>query len=147
MTGETKRGLILGVVGLVVGLLLGVWPTLSYQRGQIDQRVDAATAEQQERLAEVEEALAFADLHSELGVVMLQAHRLNFGIAQRQGAAFFQRVGEFARAAEDPQRAELARELAERQGELLGDLAASSPGAAEELGNIYLEWQEALGAR
>lgn len=147
MTGDSKRSLVIGVVAFLVGIILGVWPTLTYQRGKSDERVATAIAEQRERSAQAEEKLAFARLHLELGSVMLQAHRNNFGVAQRQGADLFQRLGELGRTAEDPHQAALARELAGRQGEILGDLAAMSPAAAEELGDVYLQWQQAQEGR
>jgi hypothetical protein len=154
MVDAGRRALLLGIGVFVVGMTLGALLAGVVHRGISERRLQRAEQEHAGRATELEhgsaalrERLAFAELHLQLGEVMLHAHRNNFGVAQRQGAELFQRLGHFGRTAAETELAEQAAELAQRQAEILGDLAALSPGAAEKLGDVYVDWRETRAQR
>ncbi len=138
------------LVSLLAGAGLGAWAAVRWKDGEIDKRVAAAVQVEKDRqqpLREEVDALRLAlerqRLVTEAAAIAGEVDARNFGLARQrlvQMGENLTRLADSAPAAD----AEVLREIAVRQEEILANLEALDPRAAEKMRQIFADLNAAL---
>lgn len=140
----TKKNLILFGVVLLIGALLGGWGMSAIQSKSKQKAVDAATEAERGQCAAIQkerDELArhakMTELRLRLGLVAIQAGKMNYGNARTEAESVFTEAAALERLMKgSPDERELQMILS-RKEQVLGDLAVGSPTSAVALEQMF----------
>lgn len=140
----TKKNLILFGVVLLVGVILGGWGMSEIQSRAKQKAVDAATEAERGQCASIQkerDELArhakMTDLRLRLGLVAIQAGKMNYGNARTEAESVFTDAAALEglmRGTADERELQM---ILSRKEQVLGDLAVGNPASAVALEQMY----------
>ena len=150
----TKKILILFGVVALIGVILGGWGMRAIQSKATQKAVDAATETERAQCAAVKKESGelarhakMTDLRLRLGLVAIQAGKMNYGNARTQAESVFTDAAALEGLMKgSPDERELQMILS-RKEQVLGDLAVGSPTSAEALEQMYSASLAGAGSR
>jgi hypothetical protein len=110
-SGKTKFFTIM--ILLLAAFLVGYVPL--YQKNR---KLEAELKDSQYRLAEVQEQFHIAILHNELGLILIEVEKSNFGIAKDRSSRFFDNLRQVTSSVHDDTIRERLMAVLKRQREL-----------------------------
>ena len=150
----TKKNLILFGVVLLIGVILGGWAMSAIQGRAKQKAVDAATAAERGQCASIQnerDELArhakMTDLRLRLGLVAIQAGKMNYGNARTEVEGVFKDAAALEGLMKgSPDERELQMILSRRE-QVLADLAVGNPASAVALEQMYSASLAGAGSR
>lgn len=150
----TKKILILlGVVALI-GVILGGWGMRAIQSKATQKAVDVATEAERGQCASIQkerDELArhskMTDLRMRLGLVAIQAGKMNYGSARTEAESVFTEAAALEglmRGSADERELQM---ILSRKEQVLGDLAVGNPASAVALEQMYSASMAGSGKR
>lgn len=137
-----KKVLIV-LLALVVSFLAGYVPQY-FELQEMEQQCTEAEERYQELLADEREQNRVLQLHSELGMLLLEAQQSNFGNARERSTKLFNAVRDAVPATSDPKLKGALTNIMQQRDEITSGLTAASPEAVARIRGLYHELAVAL---
>jgi hypothetical protein len=128
--------IILGAVAL--SFLVG-YGIVYVEKRQVEQAAQATEERLQAELAEARANFRIAAVTNQLGIILIEVNRQNFGNAKQLATNFFDDLGELSRSVSDVSARQRLSQVLARRDEIITDLVTLKPETAAKLQSIYLE--------
>lgn len=132
----------IAAVSLIAGLLIGFVPV--YWRSlQAEQRLQQHVERLEGQLAHSNEQLRISLLRGQLGTLLIDVQRQNFGEAGARSTAFFDSLAKAAEATSDSQTNARLTAIGKYRDAITSGIAKADPETANTLQQVYLDLNSA----
>jgi hypothetical protein len=128
--------IIAGIV--ILSFLLG-YGIVFLEKRQVEQSAEATQQQLQAELADSRAKLQVASVTNQLGVILIEVDRNNFGNAKELSTRFFDNLTDLSRSVPDPGMRDRLSQVLSRRDEIITDLAMLKPEVSAKLQGIYVE--------
>jgi hypothetical protein len=127
------------VVGLVILSFLLGYGIVYIEKRQIERSAETARAQLEADLTDAQERFRIASVANQLGVILIEVERNNFGNAKELATKAFDDLSDLSRSVRDDPTRDRLSEVLKRRDEITTDLATLNAGAAAKLQSLYVE--------
>ncbi len=121
---------------VVVSFLLG-YGIVFLEKRQLEQSSEATRQQLQAALDDAEDRARIGSVANQLGVILIEVERNNYGNAQELATQFFDDLNELSRSAHDASTRERLSQVVRRRDEITTDLATLNAETKTKLQAIY----------
>jgi predicted histidine transporter YuiF (NhaC family) len=130
---------------LIVGLLIGFVPVY-WQSREAERRLQQSTENLESQLARSNEQLRMSLLQGELGTLLIDVQRQNFGEAGSRSSAFFNALSQTAETTQNNQTKDKLAAIDKYRDSITSGIAKADPETAKTLQQLYLDLGSAVVA-
>lgn len=123
---------------VLLSFLLG-YGIVFLEKQQVEQSAEATQQQLQAELADARARFQVARVTNQLGLILIEVNRNNFGNAKELSTKFFDDLNEISRSVPDAAMRDRLSQVLSRRDEIITDLATLKPETATKLQGIYMD--------